>query len=90
MLKTISKIKYLLISLLLVVLYFCGATFIVHAKNLSPSDKGWKLQWSDEFSAKKLDEKVWTYDTGTGNWGWGNGELETYTDREKNVKLKNI
>lgn len=76
------------VVLLVVVLIVCGTTFIVSAKNLKPTDKGWTLQWSDEFNGKKLNEKNWTYDIGTGNWGWGNGELEAYTKREKNVKLR--
>ena len=76
------KTKYLLISLL-VVLFLCSTTFIVGAKNLSPKDKGWKLQWSDEFNGKELNEDVWTYDIGTGFSGWGNNELQSYTDRKK-------
>ena len=88
MTNTFLKIKYLLISIILVVLFICSATIFVQAKNLSPTDKGWKLKWSDEFGGKKLNKEVWTYDTGTGFSGWGNNELQSYTDRKKNVKLK--
>ena len=70
-------------------LFLCSTTFIVGAKNLSPKDKGWKLQWSDEFNGKELNEDVWTYDIGTGFSGWGNNELQSYTDRKKNVRVKN-
>ena len=87
--RIFKTIKYLLISVLLVVLYCDSTTIFVCAKNLSPTDSGWKLQWSDEFDGKELNEKVWTYDIGTGFWGWVNGELQTYTKRKKNVKLKN-
>ena len=69
-------------------LYFCGTTIFVQAKNLSPKDKGWKLYWSDEFNGRKLNEDVWTYDLGTGFGGWGNNELETYTSNKENVRLK--
>ena len=69
-------------------LCFCGATYLVQAKNLAPTDSGWELKWSDEFDAKELNEDVWTYDLGTGYYGWGNGELQSYTNRKKNVKLK--
>ncbi len=86
--KVLSKIKKILIVDLLVVLFLCSATFIIHAKNLKPTDKGWKLQWSDEFSGKELNEKVWTYDIGVGSYGWGNNELETYTDKKENVRLE--
>ncbi len=89
MLRVLNKTKYLLIMILLVVLFLCSTTFIVCAKDLKPTDKGWKLQWSDEFNGKKLNEKNWTYDLGTGFSGWGNNELETYTDKKENVRLKN-
>ena len=69
--KNLTTTKYLLISLL-VVLLLSSTTFIVGAKNLSPKDKGWKLQWSDEFDGKELNQDVWTYDIGTGFSGWGN------------------
>ena len=75
-----------LITVLLIIIFvLCIATVAVNAKNLSPKDKGWKLQWSDEFNGKKLNEDVWTYDIGTGMNGWGNGELQSYTDRKKNM-----
>lgn len=88
MIKTLFKIEYLLISFL-VVLFLCSATFVVSAKNLSPTDKGWKLKWSDEFSGKELDRDTWTYDIGTGYSGWGNNELESYTNKKENIRLKN-
>lgn len=86
--KRLLIIKYLFLSLL-VALFLSSATFIVHAKNLSPTDKGWKLKWSDEFNGKKLNEDVWTYDLGTGYSGWGNNELQSYTDKKENIRVKN-
>ena len=78
------------ITLILVVaLLLSSATFTVQAKNLKPTDSGWKLKWSDEFNGKSLNEDVWTYDIGTGFSGWGNNELESYTDRKENVRVKN-
>jgi beta-glucanase (GH16 family) len=52
-------------------------------------DKGWKLTWSDEFSAEDgsaPDAAKWTYDLG--GHGWGNNELESYTSRPQNVKIQ--
>lgn len=87
--NVLIKTKYLLITTILVALFLCSATFIVRAKDLSPTDKGWKLQWSDEFNGKELNEDVWSYDLGTGYSGWGNNELESYTDKKENVRVKN-
>ena len=89
MLEVLRKTKYLLITSILVALFLSSATFIVRAKDLSPTDKGWKLKWSDEFNGKELNEDNWTYDIGTGYSGWGNNELQSYTDRKENVRLKN-
>ena len=83
--KTASKIISLIIA---VALLISSATFSVKAGNLKPTDKGWKLQWSEEFDGKSLNDDVWTYDIGTGFSGWGNNELESYTDRPKNIRLK--
>ena len=50
---------------------------------------GWKLVWSDEFDqadGSVPDPAKWTYETGGG--GWGNNELETYTARPQNAKIK--
>ena len=80
--------KYLFITCFFVALLLGSATFVC-AKNLSPTDPGWKLKWSDEFNGKKLNEKVWTYDIGVGFYGWGNNELEAYTNKKENVRVKN-
>ena len=48
----------------------------------------WKLTWSDEFDGKRNerpDKKKWVLETG--GHGWGNDELQTYTDRRRNVRL---
>ena len=45
------------------------------------------LVWSDEFDANALDENVWGYNTGGG--GWGNRELQNYTTREENIRVRN-
>lgn len=49
--------------------------------------EGWQLSWHDEFDAKVIDQKSWTYDLGAG--GWGNGEAEYYTNRLENARLEN-
>jgi beta-glucanase (GH16 family) len=57
----------------------------VHSK-----EKGWTLTWSDEFSGpdgSAPDAAKWTYDLGGS--GFGNNELQSYTSRPQNVKLRN-
>lgn len=57
---------------------------------------GWKLVWSDEFNAAKVDPAKWAFErgsflkTGPDSWqpGWGNGELEFYTNRPENVFVR--
>ena len=44
------------------------------------------LVWSDEFNGTALDESVWGYNLGGG--GWGNNELQYYTQRPENVRVK--
>ena len=66
--------------------------------NLGTTDNasvdGWNLIWDDEFSTNSLDRSKWDYNTGyyinndPSTWGWGNGELEYYTNSEKNVFVK--
>lgn len=46
----------------------------------------YKLVWSDEFDGDKLDESVWNYERG--GRGWGNKELQNYTDRPENIRVK--
>lgn len=49
-----------------------------------------ELVWSDEFNTPNgsaPDPQKWTYDLG--GKGWGNQELETYTNRPRNVYIHN-
>jgi beta-glucanase (GH16 family) len=55
----------------------------------APATGGWTLSWSDEFegpAGASVDSTRWTFDVGGG--GWGNQELESYTDRPKNARLR--
>ncbi|HMB25270.1 MAG: family 16 glycosylhydrolase [Chloroflexota bacterium] len=48
--------------------------------------QGWEIVWHDEFDGTELDFKNWTFDLGGD--GWGNQEVETYTDRQENVRVE--
>lgn len=60
----------------------------------NPNISGMNLIWQDEFSGTALNMNNWNYNTGyyinddPGTWGWGNSEMEYYTDREKNVFVR--
>lgn len=50
----------------------------------------WRLTWSDEFEspgASAPNSSKWNFETGGA--GWGNKELQTYTDRRKNILVEN-
>lgn len=78
-----------IVSLILVTaLIVSGAQTIpsqsVEAKG---ADTGWNLVWSDEFEGTSLNQSVWNYDIGTGDWGWGNGEIQYYTNKSDNISV---
>lgn len=53
-----------------------------------PPPPSYVLTWSDEFNAANgslPDSSKWVMETG--GTGWGNNELETYTNRTKNVHI---
>ena len=46
-----------------------------------------ELVWSEEFNSGDVpDSTVWSYDLGSS--GWGNAELQNYTDRPENARIK--
>ena len=53
----------------------------------NPENNGWVLVWSDEFNTptedNRPDPSKWTYELGAS--GFGNGELQNYTNKEKNA-----
>ena len=51
-----------------------------------PEIDGYELLWHDEFSGKKMDETIWSYDPHEP--GWTNNELQEYTKSTKNVFVK--
>ncbi len=59
----------------------------------SPLERpGYRLAWHDEFDSGTFpDTANWTFDLGDGCpnlCGWGNAELQYYTDRPRNVYVK--
>lgn len=66
-----------------------GLSIHVNAETKQEADL-YKLVWSDEFDGNSLDTSKWNYDTGYGGSipGWGNNELQCYTDKDANVKVK--
>ncbi len=59
----------------------------VSARVVIPHTWGeYQLVWSEEFDGSSVDENVWTIEQGGG--GWGNKEKQYYTNREKNVCVK--
>ncbi len=47
----------------------------------------WRLVWSDDFSAAKIDLKKWTFEKNC--FGGGNNELQCYTDSPDNAYVSN-
>ena len=47
----------------------------------------WRLIWQDEFDGTQLDRSKW--DPDIEYTGESNAELEIYTDRQDNLRLKN-
>lgn len=65
----------------------------VKSGNLSdqPEEKVMKLVWEDDFTDPVLNEEKWTAMIGDGCpdfCGFGNNELQYYSDREKNLRIK--
>ncbi len=78
------------IHLLILLFCFLGCEKdSVSADQSKPADKeGWRLVWSDEFSADGLpDATKWGYDSG--GHGWGNQELQYYNaNRLENARVE--
>ncbi|MBN2619189.1 MAG: family 16 glycosylhydrolase [Spirochaetales bacterium] len=51
------------------------------------SEFNWQLVWSDEFDTKEIDNSKWNFIEGAG--GYGNNELQYYSGREENARIKN-
>lgn len=75
-------------SILMVVLLTAFALPIcARQKASAPLRSGWELTWSDEFnSGSAPDPSKWKFAMG-GN-GWGNKELEYYTSRRQNARVR--
>lgn len=66
-----------------------GTSIFIPSEGYTTPDNyaGMDLIWQDEFSASTIDESMWTFEIGNGNWGWGNNELEYY--RKENAVIDN-
>lgn len=65
---------------------------LIHTSNTFAQSPCYGLMWSDEFDGNSLNLDNWNYDLGNGCpnlCGWGNGELESYTNSEENVRVSN-
>ncbi|MCC8188584.1 MAG: glycoside hydrolase family 16 protein [Bacteroides sp.] len=60
--------------------FFLTLFFFLYGGLLS-AQASYRLIWSDEFNADRLDETIWNIASGYGggNDGWGNNELQNYT-----------
>ena len=80
--------------LIVATLVFFSAVLIISARPVTRSAPAgglpsWTLTWSDDFngsSGSSVDSRKWSFDIG--GKGWGNNELETYTDRPANARIK--
>lgn len=52
----------------------------------APQEAGWELVWADEFSGTELDRTKWTPEISC--WGGGNDERQCYTDRPRNIQVR--
>ena len=64
--------RYIVISLLAVVILFCSCA----PRNKDTKSSAWELVWSDEFSGSNLDTTNWNIRTAQP--GWVNAELQEY------------
>ncbi|MCW8850436.1 MAG: family 16 glycosylhydrolase [Melioribacteraceae bacterium] len=69
-----KKVKYLSFLILLASI------------NSNLFSQNYQLAWSDEFTLNKIDESIWTFETGGS--GWGNEELQFYTNRDINAFIE--
>ncbi|MEX2366515.1 MAG: hypothetical protein WD601_07890, partial [Pseudohongiellaceae bacterium] len=52
-----------------------------------PTDKNWRLVWSDEFDGSAIDPAKWSHEQNC--WGGGNNEQQCYTDQASNAFIEN-
>ncbi len=80
-------------SFLLVTVLVCITTCTDN--NSEPDNSFTTLVWSDEFnSGDSPSSENWIFDIGTGEEifgqpGWGNNELQYYTNRSENIRVRN-
>lgn len=59
---------------------------VLLSSSLMATPPGWKLVWSDEFDAPKIDPAKWEFEINAK--GGGNNELQYYTDRAENARIE--
>lgn len=82
----LNRFRFVFHMLLLLVLVACGS-------DNDDSNSFTKLVWSDEFNSDgAVNTDLWKFDIGTGADiglpGWGNNELQYYTNRTENIRVK--
>ncbi len=95
-LKTVSKVKCMLIALTALVFWGCDITEPRLIEDSVPSDR-YVLVWEENFEQESSfpNPDYWSYHTGygtrpygSGNDGWGNDEWQLYTNSQDNVRVE--
>ena len=81
-------LRSLILAALCVLLSGCSrqSSASIAAETAKDGNSDWRLIWSDEFDGDSLDRSKWEPEQSC--WGGGNNERQCYTDRPKNIKIK--
>ena len=66
---------------------FALLSLLISGSLLTAFSAEWKLGWADEFNGKSLDYSKWGVEVNA--FGGGNSEMQIYSDRPENVRVRN-